>query len=145
MKAWIALAALPLLGCTPNSIAPLQTKTPVMLGPIDRIGGKPTPVDEDEIAKADKFEGEGEVHTMYCFPFYLPGGIDLTGTSDKSTAPAVVDSMHAQTAKYAGTKPIRAVTARATRIGAGAWAIVFPLCYMNDTYTLSRGKVEAPK
>jgi hypothetical protein len=134
------LAALPLLaglvGCSSINTA-IPTTTPVLLGPLDRIGGRPLPEPED----GKEFEGEEESALMIC----MASGIPTVSATHPLKGTGVVDSLGGGLAAHAGEHRLRDLTPRLTRLGTGAWVMFFAGCYGQAWWTSTRGTSEVAR
>lgn len=134
------MATLPLLagifGCSTISAA-IPTSTPILLGPLDRIGGRPLPEPKDE----KEFEGEEESSFLLCMSSGYP---TLTVTRPlKGTG--IVDSLDTGLAGHAGERPLRDLTPRLTRLGTGAWVMFFAGCYGQAWWISTKGTSEVTR
>lgn len=139
VRALVVLAAAPLFaglfGCS-NIGAAIPSSTPVLLGPVDRIGGRPLP--EPEARDDNAFEGEEESSMILC----MSSGYPTLSVTRPQAGVAVVNSLATGFAGHAGERPLRDLTPRLRKLGTGAWVMFFAGCYGQAWWSSARGTSE---
>lgn len=109
---------------------------PVLLGPIDRIKGRPTPLEQS----AQGFDGETVNGIYVCVATAYPV---ITVSRPESTL--VHESIDAAFAEVAGKHPLSQLTARVDGIYAGAWVSFFVGCYGHKWWQRVEGLLQVTK
>jgi hypothetical protein len=134
MKRIGMLLVLGLSACHPiaaRSAAPY----PILLGPVDRIGGKPSPA----TGVADvKFDGETQNDFLLC--------VNTLAPTVSATQPSGDGGMQAHSqqsfAKLAGERPLASYNARLEDISAGAYVWFLAGCYEHKWWSGGDGHLE---
>jgi hypothetical protein len=109
-------------GCASVSES-LPTRAPVMLGPVDHIGGKAEPV-IDDLPDKTAFDRDNEMFMMLCEESGIP-----TISVTRPAAGTIVENVEHAYASSAGHTNLRALVPRFSSMGVGAWVMFFAGCY----------------
>ena len=136
MRRWVLCATLALAGCK-TIASPVMTTIPILLGPIDRIGGQPTP----EAAGEPQWDGEDEMSLTVCVQDAYPVVI---ATQPQGGAP-ILKSLQDAVALQAGKQPLHQLNPRLTAYRTGAWVYFLAGCYGHSWWWVGRGVIEAAR
>ena len=117
----------------------LPMRAPVMVGPIDHIGGKPTPIAENAPDEA-KFDRDHEMFLLVCEESGIP-----TFSITRPMTQKVIDGVEQAYATFAGRGQLGTLVPRVSEIGTGAWVYFFTGCYGHHYWWNVDGHVEAVK
>ncbi len=121
------------LGCGTVSQS-IPAPFPVLVGPIEHIGGAPVAVVVDTTTPT--IELTNESGAGLCVSTLVPF-FDLTRPSTAK----MPETMHGSFAAVAGTAPLKEYVVRTDRIGVGAWEFYIAGCWARSTWWKHEGQL----
>jgi hypothetical protein len=124
-----------LCNCANVSLTSTQA-FPILLGPVDRIGGSPAPFKEPSDERT-QFEGESGMYIYACLATAYPVVSVTRPNGDGFT------DFHAMNAfaQFAGKQKLADLSARLSEINVGAWSSYLAGCYGHHWWVAPRGAV----
>lgn len=132
----VGCALLLLVGCETVAMTS-SARYPILLGPIDRIGGAPADASAHPHPSAAEFEGEDEAELDFCLIVAAPW-FSMTHPIADGGLDASIERVYAA---YAGKKPLSSLTARVDAIDVGAYTSYLAACYAHAWWAGAEGAV----